>query len=93
MSEVRGGEEKSYPTSEVRGSGRECQAAAVQEQLRVTTPTQGQGQWPVGATPRPRSGGYAGTGGPRGAIPHSRSGGAAVRRYPLSKVRSSGGIE
>ena len=29
-------------------------------------------------------------GGPRGAIPRSRSGGAAVRRYPLSKVRSSG---
>ena len=28
-------------------------------------------------------------GGPRGAIPHSRSEGAAVRRYPLSKVRSS----
>ena len=33
----------SYPTSEVRGSGLECQAAMVQE-------------WPRGATPRPRSG-------------------------------------
>ena len=32
----------------------------------------------------------AGTGGPRGAIPRSRSEGAAVRRYPSSKVRSSG---
>ena len=32
----------------------------------------------------------AGAGGPRGAIPHSRSEGAAVRRYPLSKVRSRG---
>ena len=31
-----------------------------------------------------------GAGGPRGATPHSRSGGAAVRRYPSSKVRSSG---
>ena len=31
-----------------------------------------------------------GAGRPRGATPHSRSGGAAVRRYPLSKVRSSG---
>ena len=41
-------------------------------------------------TPRPRRGGYAGEGGPRGATPHSRSGGAAVRRYPSSKVRSSG---
>ena len=34
---------RSYPTSEVRGSGRECQAAMVQEQ-------------PRGVTPRPRSG-------------------------------------
>ena len=50
----------------------------------------GQGRLPGGATPRPRSGGCAGAGGPRGAIPCSRSGGAAVRRYPLSKVRSSG---
>ena len=42
------------------------------------------------ATPHPRSGGCAGAGGLRGAIPRSRSGGAAVRRYPSSKVRSSG---
>ena len=41
------------------------------------------------ATPRPRSSGCTGTGGPRGATPHSRSGGAAMRRYPSSKVRSS----
>ena len=45
---------------------------------------QGQGQWPGGATPRPRSGGCVGAGGPRGAIPRSRSGGAAVKRYPSS---------
>ena len=38
--------ERSYPTSEVRGSGGECQTAMVQEWLR-------------GATPRPRSGGTA----------------------------------
>jgi len=31
-----------------------------------------------------------GAGGPRGATPCSRSGGAAMRRYPSSKVRSSG---
>ena len=37
-----------------------------------------------------RRGGCAGTGGPRGAIPRWRSGTVAVRRYPLSKVRSSG---
>ena len=38
--------ERSYPTSEVRGSGRECQAAMAQE-------------WRRGATPRPRSGAAA----------------------------------
>ena len=31
-----------------------------------------------------------GAGGPRGATPRSRSGGVAMRRYPLSKVRSRG---
>ena len=41
---------RSYPTSEVRGSGGECQAAMAQELLR-------------GATPHPRSSGCAGTGG------------------------------
>ena len=45
--------------------------------------------WPRGATPRPRSGGCASSGGPRGATPRSRSGGVAMRRYPSSKVRSS----
>ena len=44
---------------------------------------------PRGATPDPRNG-CTGPGGPRGAIPLSRSGGAAMRRHPLSKVRSSG---
>ena len=50
----------------------------------------GQGQWPGGETTHPRSSGCMGTGGPRGAILRSRSGAASVRRYPLSKVRSSG---
>ena len=50
----------------------------------------GQGRWLRGATLRPSSGGCAGTGAPRGATPRSRSGGVAVRRYPSSKVRSSG---
>ena len=52
--------------------------------------SRGQGRRPRGATPRQRRGGYTGVGGPRGATPSSRSGGAALRRYPLSKVRSSG---
>ena len=71
--------ERSYPTSEVRSGGRECQAVAAQEQLRVATPTRGQGQRPGGATPRPRSGGRAGARGPRGAIPRSRSVGDTPR--------------
>ena len=52
--------------------------------------TENQGRWPRGAIPSPRSGGCVGKGGLRGATPRSRSGGAAVRRYPSSKVRSSG---
>ena len=110
--------ERSYPTSEVRASGRECQAETAQEQPRGATPlprsgaaaerrypawkvraaaksarlrqcrsrrkelphVQGQEWQPGGATPHPRSGGCAGTRGPRGATPPSRSGGAAVRR-------------
>ena len=70
--------ERSHPTFEVRGSSREELPHA-----------RGQGRWPGGATPPPRSGGCMGAGGPRGAIPRSRSEGAAVRRYPSSKVRSS----
>ena len=31
--------------------------------------TRGQGWWPGGPTPRPRSRGYTGAGGPRGAVP------------------------
>ena len=50
----------------------------------------GQGQKPRGASPHPRSGGCTRVGGYRGATPCSRSGGVAVRRYPSSKVRSSG---
>ena len=49
---------RSYPTSEVRGSG--------QEELPHL---RSQGRRPGGATPRPRSGGCAGAGGSRGAIP------------------------
>ena len=54
------------------------------------TPCPRPGAQPRGANPHPRSGSYAGAGGPVGATTHSRSGGVAVRRYPPSKVRSSG---
>ena len=68
---------RSYPTSEVRGSGREYQTATAQE-------------WPRGATLRARSGGPAERryptsevrGGEERSYPVSRSGAAAGRIYP-----------
>ena len=45
-----------YPTSKVRGSGQECQAAMVQERPRRATQVPGQGRWQIGATLCPRSG-------------------------------------
>ena len=47
-----------YPTPEARGGSRKEQPHA-----------RGQGQWPGGPTPRPRSSGCVGAEGPRGAIP------------------------
>ena len=66
----------------VRGSGRE-------ELLHA------QGQWRrlKGTTPHPRTSGCMGAGGPKGNTPCSTSGGVAVRRYPSSKVRSSGCVQ
>ena len=76
---------RSYPTFEVRGSGREYQTATAQEQRRGATPHPRSGKaarrsYPTsprprpgqrrgGATPCPRSRGCADAGGPRGAIP------------------------
>ena len=68
---------RSYPTSKGRGGGRE-----------ELPQDRGQGWRLGGATPRPKSGGCMGAGGPRGATPCSRSGGVAVRRYTSSKVSS-----
>ena len=64
--------------SKVRGCGQE-------EPLHA----QGQGRQPGGATPRPRSSGCVGTGGPRGTIPRWMSGRVALRTCFSSKVRSS----
>ena len=81
--EVRGGSREELPdasTPEARGGG--------WEELPYAG---GQGWRLGGPTPRPRSSGCAGVGGPRGAIPCSRSGRVAEKRYPfLPKVRSSG---
>ena len=73
--------ERSYPKSDVRGSGQVCQAATVQE-------------WPRGATLHPRSGAAAerrhpasrSGPGPGGAILRLRSG-AAGRRHLAHKAR------
>ena len=73
--QARAREERSYPASEVRGGGWEelphapkptAKGGGGEEQLH----DRGQGWWPGGPTPRPRSRGCAGAGGPRGAIPH-----------------------
>ena len=50
---------RSYATSEIRGSGQECQAGTAQERLRGVTQVRGQGQQPRGATPHPRPGAAA----------------------------------
>ena len=97
--------ERSYPMSEVRGRNQEDpmpegwwpeelpHVRGQGRQPREATPhphAWGQGRQLGGATPRARSSGCVDGRGPRGAIPRWRSGRAAVRRYPLSKVRNSG---
>ena len=92
MSEVRAGGQEEL--SHIRGHGRQPRRAT--PCLRPgaadgwTYPSPKAGGMAGRSNPPPRSGGCTGTGGPRGAIPRSRSEGAAVRRYPSSKVRSSG---
>ena len=82
--------ERSYPTSGVGVAARSYPTPEARVAAGMLPHIQGQGLWQRGATPRPRSGGCTDAGGLRGATPYSRSGGAAVRRYPSSKVRSSG---
>ena len=52
----RAAAKRSYPTSEVRGSGREYQTATAQEWPRGATPCPRSGGRPRGDTQRPRSG-------------------------------------
>ena len=68
---------RSYPTSEVRGSGRECQAVKAQEQLRGAVPHLRSGGRLRGATLLPRSEAAM-----RGVTQHPRSGAAAGRSCP-----------
>ena len=80
---------RSYPTSEVRGSDRECQTATVQEQ-------------PRGATQRPRSGGAAQRrypvsevrGGDERSYPTSEARGGGREEQPHAvAVRAQEGLE
>jgi len=77
---------RSYPTSEVRGHSRECQAVTAQELPHI----RGQEQRPGGATPRPRPGAAAkrrnSTSKERWLHGHKR----AERSYSLFKVRRGG---
>ena len=74
-----------YPTSEVRGSGRECQAAMVQEWPRGATPRPRSGRQLRGATLRLRSGAAT-----KRSYPVSKVGAAVKRSYPTSEVRGGG---
>ena len=94
----RAAAKRSYPTSEVRGSGRECQAATVQERRRRLLTSEvrggsreelprvrGQGWRPGGATPCSDARGQGQR--PGEATPHPRPGAAAGRTNPTSKER------
>ena len=76
-SEVRGGgreELPNAPTPKARGDGQEELPHAPMPEVKgggqeEQPHARGQGRWLGGPTPRPRSHGCTGTGGPRGAIP------------------------
>ena len=90
--------ERSYPRPQARGCGRE-----------EIPHTGGQGRWQGGPTPRPKSHGCTGAGGPKrsyqtlnvrksggeeiplvgGKEQLLRFAGAAVKRYPMPKVRET----
>ena len=87
----RGGGKEELP--HIRGKGQQprvpgCNGAGMAERSYPTSEVGGSGR-----EEKPHVQGVVavpGTGGPGGAIPCSRSGGAVVRRYPSSKVKSSG---
>ena len=100
---------RSYPTSEVRGRGRECQAATPQEWLKGATPCPRPGavaersnpmskeQWLCRhrraersySTFRVRRGGSEEVPLVPGKEQRLRFARAAVKRYPMSKVRET----
>ena len=74
----RAAAKRRYPTSEVRGSGREYQTAMAQERLKGATLRPRSGGRPRGDTQHQRSGAAT-----RGVTPCLRSGAAAWRSYPM----------
>ena len=72
-SEVRGGEERSYPRPRSGAAAGRSYPTPLSPRPRASGEEQshdrGQGRWPGRPTPRPRSCGCAGAGGPREAIP------------------------
>ena len=84
---------RSYPTSEVRGSSQECQAARVQDWPRRATQVRDQRQQPRGATPRPRPGAAAGRSNSTSKEQWLRGRRRAERSYPTLKVRKGSGEE
>ena len=80
---------RSYPTSEVRGRGREYQTVMAQELPRGATEVQGQGGWLRGATPCQRSGTVARRSYP--TSPSLRPGTEAVRSYPSPRPQAAAG--
>ena len=90
----RAAAKRSYPTSEVRGSGPECQAAMEQEWLREAAPRPRSGA-EARRTPCPKGGGQEELPHVRGQgqqprVPGCDSAGTAERSYPASKVGGAG---
>ena len=65
-----------------------CNGAGVAERSYPTSEVGGGGA-AERSNPTSKEPQLRGAGGPRGATPRLRSGGAAVRRYPMSKVRET----
>ena len=81
---------RSYPTSELRGISRECQAATAQELWRGATLRLRPGAAAWRSNPTSKERWLCGHRRAERSYSTFRSGGAAVRRYPSFKVRSSG---
>ena len=84
---------RSYPTSEVRGGGRDCQAATVQEQPRGATPRPKSGTVAGRSYPRPSPGAAAETSNPTSKEWWLRGHRRAERSYSTFKVRRGSGEE